>query len=396
MPPSRLKPLNVIGLNSGTSMDGIDAALFRISPAEGFSASKPRLETKLIASDLYEFEPAFQKKLKSLVAKGQASLNETCRLNVAIAEVFAAAVLQLLKKAQLSTTDVDLIGSHGQTIWHAPDYKNFWGVPTRATLQLGDPSVIAARTGIPVVADFRTKDMAYGGQGAPLVAFADEVLFGQDGIESGILNLGGIANITVIDKSGEAIMAFDTGPANMIIDQAAKVFFNTECDMNGSFAAKGKVNEQLLSELMQHPYFKLKPPKTTGREDFGKQYTDPLLDRLEKENIAKEDILATLTALTAKSIAESYKNFIAPQVRIKRLVLGGGGTENETLKKMLLQYFPDKITLHKHEDFGISSKFKEALLFAILAYTTHFGIANNVPSCTGASRKVSLGTICCP
>lgn len=396
MPPSSLKTLNVIGLNSGTSMDGIDAALFRISPDNGCTSSKPRLKIEMLASDLYEFEPAFQKKLKSLIAKGQASLNETCRLNVAIAEVFSQAVHQLLRKSKLATTDVDLIGSHGQTIWHAPEYKDFWGVPTRATMQLGDSSVIAARTGLPVISDFRVKDMAYGGQGAPLVAFADEVLFGQDSVASGILNLGGIANITIINEVGLATMAFDTGPGNMIMDQAAKVFFNAECDYNGAFAAKGKINEAFLNELMQHPYFKLPPPKTTGREDFGKPYTDSLISRIEKEKISPEDALATLTALTAKTIAQSYENFVKPQVRIKRLILGGGGAENATLKSMLLKYFPDKIELHKHEDFGISTKFKEALLFAILAYTTHFGIANNVPSCTGASRKVSLGTICCP
>ncbi len=394
--PSRLKALNVIGLNSGTSMDGIDAALFRIAPDNGCTANKPRLTTEMLASDLYEFEPDFQKKLKNLVAKGQASLNETCRLNVAIAEVFAAAVHQLLKKAHLTSADVDLIGSHGQTIWHAPEYKSFWGVPTRATMQLGDSSVIAARTGLPVISDFRVKDMAYGGQGAPLVAFADEVLFGHESVASGILNIGGIANITVIDNSGQAVMAFDTGPGNMIMDHAAKILFGAECDFNGNFAAKGKINQAWLNELMKHPYFQTKPPKTTGREDFGKQFADSLLSYIEKENISREDTLATLTALTAKSIAQSYKDFIAPQVSIKRLVLGGGGAENATLKRMLTEFWPGEVSIHRHEDFGISTKFKEALLFAILAYTTHFGIANNVPSCTGATRKVSLGTICLP
>lgn len=393
---SRLKTLNVIGLNSGTSMDGIDAALFRITPANGTSASKLQLSAEMLASDLFEFDPDFQKRLKNLVAKGQASLNDTCRLNVAIAEVFAQAVHQLLKKANLSTTDVDLIGSHGQTIWHAPDYKNFWGVPTRATMQLGDASVIAARTGLPVVSDFRVKDMAYGGQGAPLVAFADEVLFGKEQIATGILNLGGIANITVIDSSGSARMAFDTGPGNMIMDQLAKKFFNSDCDFQGQFAAKGRINEKWLNELLKHPYFKAKPPKTTGREDFGKQFTDTLVTYIDKEKIAREDAMATATALTAKSISEAYAHFIQPQVQIERLVLGGGGAENTTLKEMLVKFWPHKITICKHEDFGISTKFKEALLFAILAYTTHFGIANNVPSCTGASRKVSLGSICLP
>lgn len=396
MPPSRLKALNVIGLNSGTSMDGIDAALFRISPDNGCTASKPRLTTEMIASDLYEFEPAFQKKLKNLIAKGQASLNETCRLNVAIAEVFAAAVHQLLKKAHLTASDVDLIGSHGQTIWHAPEYKTFWGVPTRATMQLGDSSVIAARTGLPVISDFRVKDMAYGGQGAPLVAFADEVLFGHEAIASGILNIGGIANITIVDNTGQAVMAFDTGPGNMIMDQAAKVLFDAECDYNGNFAAKGKINQTWLNELMKHPYFQAKPPKTTGREDFGKQFTDSLITYIEREKISPEDALATLTALTAKSIAQSYETFVAAKTPIERLVLGGGGAENATLKKMLVEFWPGKVSVYKHEDFGISTKFKEALLFAILAYTTHFGIANNVPACTGATRKVSLGTICLP
>jgi len=396
MPPPRLKALNVLGLNSGTSMDGIDAALFRIEPANHSTANKLRLKIDMLASDLYEFEPSFQNKLKNLVAKGQTSLQEACRLNVAIGEVFAQSVQQLLKKAHLSATDVDLIGSHGQTIWHAPECKTFWGVPTRATMQLGDPAVIAARTGLPVISDFRMKDIAYGGQGAPLVAFADEVLFGDTATATGILNLGGIANITVLDNLGQAIMAFDTGPGNMIMDQATKVLFNSEYDVNGQFAAKGKVNAAWLNSLMQHPYFQVKPPKTTGREDFGIPYTNTLLAYIEKENICREDALATLTALTAKSIAQAYENFIAPKVKIKRLILGGGGAENATLKNMLGQFLPNGITIQKHEDFGISTKFKEALLFAILAYTAHFGIANNVPACTGASRKVSLGTICYP
>jgi anhydro-N-acetylmuramic acid kinase len=393
-----LKPLTVIGLNSGTSMDGIDAAAFRIIPlkqdARGNGHPTPQaLDVELIDSTLYPMEPELQKKMQSMIASGHCTLEEICRLNVALGEVFAQATLALMKKAGLTRQEIDLIGSHGQTVWHAPELRKFAGIPTRATLQLGEPSVIAARTGIPVIADFRPRDMALGGQGAPLVSFADEVLFGSEGQATGVLNIGGIANITIINEKGEASIAFDTGPGNMLMDRLSEKLFDKKFDEDGKLAAQGKVADAWLKVELDHPYFAQEPPKTTGRELFSFAFADRLIEEGHKQKLSDHDLVATVTALTAASIADGYKRFVLPHVKIERLVLGGGGADNPTLCKMLEQYWPHKIQLMRHEDFGISTKFKEALLFALLAYTTHFGIPNNVPRCTGATTRVCLGKI---
>lgn len=395
-----LKPLTVIGLNSGTSMDGVDAAAFRIIPLRQ-AGSKTNgatiaqgLDVEMIDAQLYPLEPAIKRKMHTLIVAGRGSLDDICRLNFALGEIFAQAALSLMKSAGLSRGEVDLIGSHGQTIWHAPGLKKYGGISTRSTLQLGEAAVIAARTGIPVIADFRVGDIAAGGQGAPLVAFADQVLFGGSGQATGVLNIGGIANITIIDDHGEAVQAFDTGPGNMLIDRAVQELFQKEFDEDGRIAASGKTDPGWLSELMQEPYFAIIPPKTTGREVFGHSYADQLIDTAKRRGISDQDIVATLTALTAAAVATAYSSFVQPSVELSRLVLGGGGAENSVLRRQLVAFWPHPLKLLRHEDFGISTKFKEALLFALLAYTTHFGIANNVPRCTGAHTRICLGKIC--
>lgn len=377
-------------------MDGVDAALFQISPKDQPTSPSPALAIQLLSSILYPFESGFQRQLTRMISCGQASLESITAVNFVLGEIFAQAANKLLKDSQVHPSEIDLIGSHGQTIWHLPKRCSSWGVGTTGTLQLGEPAVIAARTGIPVIGDFRVQDIAFGGQGAPLVAFADEVLFGQTKEAVGILNLGGIANITVLAGTGEAVMAFDTGPGNMIIDRAAQVLFGYSQDTNGLLAAQGTVDNTWLAKLLQDPYFAHNPPKTTGREAFGSQFADNLIAAGKSFGLTQHSIMATLTALTAFSVAASYESFVLPQLKLKRLILGGGGTENVTLRNMLLQCWPHPIELNRHEDFGISSKFKEALLFALLAYTTFFGIPNNVPRCTGASRRVCLGKLCHP
>ncbi len=399
---ARLKPLTVIGLNSGTSMDGIDAAVFRIIPLRQATAggngttAAQCLDVEMIDALLHPLEPALQRKMHSLVSAGRGSLEDICRLNVALGEVFAQAALTLMKSAGLTRSEVDLIGSHGQTIWHAPSLKKYGGISTRSTLQLAEPAVIAARTGIPVIADFRVQDVAVGGQGAPLVAFADEVLFGGSGQATGVLNIGGIANITAINDKGEAVMAFDTGPGNMLIDRAMQKLFKRDFDENGQTASSGKVDRQWLNKLLEEPYFTKCPPKTTGRELFGHAYADRLIDQGKQANLPDQDIIATITALTALAVASAYTSYVQHQVQLPRLVLGGGGAENSALKRHLVSFWPHPLQLLTHEDFGISTKYKEALLFALLAYTTHFGIANNVPRCTGAGERVCLGKISRP
>jgi anhydro-N-acetylmuramic acid kinase len=264
---------------------------------------------------------------------------------------------------------------------------------TAGTLQLADPSVIAARTGVTTIGDFRTADVALGGQGAPLTSFADQVIFGKSRTALGVLNLGGIANITVIDNRGEAVMAFDTGPANVLIDEAVRILYKKECDLGGEIAASGQVKEKLLQKLLTMPYLHAAPPKTTGRELFGRTMAEDLVEKWQANDVADRDIIATLTAFTAASIVEAYKAFIAPRVEFNELVLAGGGAANDSLVKMIIERWPSPLTVRQHEDFGVAPKFKEALLFALLAYTTNFGIANNVPACTGASKRICLGKI---
>ncbi|HEY9733795.1 MAG TPA: anhydro-N-acetylmuramic acid kinase [Drouetiella sp.] len=393
---SRLRPLNVIGLNSGTSMDGIDAALFSITPRaqSNGDGTIPALDIKLVASRLEEFPSEFKRGLQRLVASGEASLQKVCLLNTALGEVFATACKKLIRS--VPELDVHLIGSHGQTIWHAPNQSDLWSVLTTGTLQLGEPAILAARTGIPVVADFRPADMANGGQGAPLVSFADAVLFGSDRIATAVLNIGGIANLTAIDEHGVAFLAFDTGPGNVLIDRAMRRFYQKEFDADGQIGRSGVVDEKLLSQVLAQPYFKQLPPKTTGRELFGDTYADALIDSAVQTGMAPNDIVATLTAITARSIANGYRDFVSSNCKVSRLILGGGGADNSFLVDLIRKNWPHEIRILKHEECGISTKFKESLLFALLAYTTYHGIPNSVPACTGASKSVCLGKLSLP
>lgn len=393
----KLRPLKVIGLNSGTSMDGVDAALFQIAPAGDaeFASSRPNLSIEMLDHLLFEFEPSLRRKMKGIIGRGYATLEEICRLDAALGEQFAQAALQIIRRSTEGQVSVDLIGSHGQTIWHAPQQRTCGGISCSNTLQLGQTAIIAERTRVPVIGDFRVQDMAAGGQGAPLVCFADEILFGecQNGI--GVLNIGGIANITVLD-SGNAVMAFDTGPGNMLIDRCCERLFDLEYDRGGKIAQQGNVDEAWLNDLLSLPYFDALPPKTTGRELFGLDLADALIDRGLKRGLSNESILSTITALTPASIAQQYDRFISPTVQINKVVLGGGGAENEFIVEQLSRRWQHKLEIAKHEDYGISTKFKEALLFALLAYTSYFRIPNNVPLCTGASRRVCLGKLCPP
>jgi anhydro-N-acetylmuramic acid kinase len=390
-------------------MDGIDAALFEISPnlhnvEKKQNSHNISLQTKLLADYHLDFSPVFAKNLAKLIATNEASLETICRLNQAIAELFAECTNNLLKKHSLSYLDVDLIGSHGQTIWHAPQTKSFWGIDTAYTFQLGDPSLIAAKTGITTVGDFRTKDMAYGGQGAPLVAYADQVLLGHLCDKNNclsVLNIGGIANLTVLDENGKAVLAFDTGPGNMLIDRACMHLFNQKFDAGGKIADQGQIIPDLLNEILNLPYFKKLPPKTTGREDFGFSLADHYINTYmhnQSDHLGKRayDIVATFTAVTAKSIADSYINFIATNknLKVNKVIVAGGGANNNQILKNLQTYWPHPVDIHRHEDYGISSQYKECLLFALLAYTTYFSIPNNVPVCTGAKALTTLGKIC--
>ncbi len=373
------KPVYVIGLMSGTSVDGIDACVIKVSSD---------LSHELVAGDVIEFPQNIREKIFGLF-EHNASVNELCKMNFLIGEYFALAAEHIIKKAGLIPQDIAMIGSHGQTIIHLPDEPNINGFSQDSTLQIGEPCVIAERTGITTIADFRVRDIAAGGNGAPLVCFADEIIFKEDNKYRAIQNIGGISNVTILSPKVETF-AFDCGPGNVLIDYFTEKFFGKSYDDNGEIALNGTVDSDWLNKLLEEPYYSLKPPKTTGRELFSKSYAENIL-KFAPDN--PYDVVMTITALTAKTIQKSYEDFIFPKTPIDELILGGGGSFNPAIIKFLNIYFDKKLKILTHDDYGISSNYKEAVAFALLAYASYFNIENNVPSCTGAKYKRVLGKI---
>jgi anhydro-N-acetylmuramic acid kinase len=313
-------------------------------------------------------------------ARGEARAGELCELNVLVGEAFAAAGAAALEQAGVQA---DLVASHGQTVWHEvrPDH-------VRSTLQIGEPSVLAERLQTTVVADFRPRDIAAGGQGAPLSSWADALLFSDDTLARAVQNIGGIGNVTWLPPGGEPVLAFDTGPGNALIDHAVwRISGGAQrYDRDGALAASGRVDDALLAELLSLPYFSQPPPKTTGRELFGAQLVDPLFDRA----LRPADLLATLTALTAHAIADQYRRFLPRPP--DEVVLGGGGSRNPFLVGLLTELL-DPARLRLHEEFGLPSLGREAIYFALLGHETLHGRPNTIPSCTGAAHAVPLGKI---
>lgn len=365
---------------SGTSIDSIDACLVKIFDDLSFEIL-----------DNYSLEyPQNTKQKLFLLANNTGSVKDVCFLNFVVGELFAKAVNELIKKADISKNDVDFISSHGQTICHLPNKQKIDDIYSASTLQIGDISVIAHKTGIMTIGDYRTKDIAAGGLGAPLVPFADKIIFGSDKNRL-IQNIGGISNVTVLSKSCE-IFAFDNTVGNMLTDYFANKLFSLPFDKNGELAKKGKIDKKWMDFLLKEPYLRLKPPKTTGRELFNSGYAEYIYKFAPAD---KYDLMATITAFTAKSIAESYKNFIFPLTNIDEIVIGGGGAYNKTLMSLLGSYLPN-IPIKTHNDFNISDKLKEALAFAYLGYYTFYNKTNNIPSVTGALEPVSMGKISYP
>lgn len=377
----------VVGLMSGTSADGIDAALVDIHMQHGF----PRAH--LIKHIHKPFDASTSSRIFSAGLAG--SVSEICELNFLLGERFAQATLDLLRQAKVSTAQVSAIGSHGQTVQHLPNARH------PSTLQIGEPAVIAERTGILTVADFRTRDMAAGGQGAPLVPFADYALFADSARPRIVQNIGGIANLTFLPPGGSLsdVVAFDTGPGNMVMDACASQVTKgrIRCDVDGKLAAAGTVCESLLHALLRHPFFRRRPPKTTGREQFGAQYVRELLILARKHRLSPQDLLATVTALTAETIARAYRSHVFPMINPKvldslQVILGGGGASNPVLCRMLRERMGHGELL-SHASFGVPNEAKEALAFAVLAYQTLRNMPGNVPRATGARRAVILGKI---
>lgn len=409
-------PKKVIGLMSGTSSDGIDACLVEIS------GNGIHTKTNILAFETYPYDKTTRLAILETCDPKTSSGDKVCQLNFYLGKLFAIAAKSIANKARIPLADIDLIGSHGQTICHLPnqatteksearsnesnsklinteDFKReTWYLPfLRSTLQIGEPSVIAQETGVTTVADFRPRDIAAGGQGAPLVPYADYILFRDKEKGRALQNIGGIANVTFLprDCNIHDVIAFDTGPGNMVIDRITELITNDafHFDEGGKLAAKGKVDERLLAILLAHPYLSKLPPKTTGREEFGRPCADNLYKDATHSGIEGPDILATVTAFTARTIADSYKQWILPKHHLSEVVVSGGGSYNETLVKFLIHYFPSCVKIHSINRFGIAPNAKEALAFAILAHETISGNPNNIPGVTGAREAVIMGKI---
>ena len=382
----------IIGLMSGTSLDAIDVAMVRIKGA-GRSAS---VELEHFRS--FPFPPKIRAAVRDLFDPKRARVDQICRYDFIIGELFAAAVLRLLQETKTAASKVDLVAAAGQTIWHDPDPVLVnpevpWmdgPIETRSTFAIGQSAVIAERTGIITIGDLRVRDVAAGGQGAPLVPYFDWVLLRHKRRGRCIQNIGGIGNVTYLPPNGnwDEVFAFDTGPGNMIIDELASIATNGRqaCDVDGEIAASGAVDPALLEKWMEDPFFERSPPKTTGRELFGAQFARRILAESRGKTI--EDLVATATALTAESIARAYAAFVEPRGRIHEVLIAGGGARNPTLIRMIKERLPKaKVLIYE------ASEAKEAMAMAMIANDSVKGLHTNIAGATGG-RPAILGKIC--
>ena len=392
IPSPRLCQAIVVGLMSGTSADGIDAVIVRFKRAAG------QTKATLLKHVHTGFSAALRQRI--LTACSHGSVSEICELNFVLGRQFAQAALQVIAKSGIDASQVAAIGSHGQTVHHLPNNN------PPSTLQIGEPAIIAEATGIPVIADFRVRDMAAGGQGAPLVPYADWALLTHRRHPRIIQNIGGIGNLSMLPPGGalEDVLAFDTGPGNMVIDAviAAVTGGREKFDRNGRLASKGKVSQKLLEKCLKHAYLSRKPPKTTGREEFGEGFLREFLSQSRKARLKAEDQVATATAFTAASITRAYREFVFPRFEESgadltrlQIIVGGGGAKNSVLMRMLAEGVPFAQVL-SHEDVGMPNEAKEALAFALLAFETLSGRPSNVPGATGARHPAILGKIVLP
>jgi anhydro-N-acetylmuramic acid kinase len=370
----------VIGLISGTSVDGIDAVLARISGPAG----KPAIQQLAFTTVPYAHD--LRREILAVAGGDARSPESLCKLDHAVGEAFAQAALRVLREAKVRPEDVDFVGSHGQTIFHDPELGATW--------QIGEATRIAAAVRCPVISDFRRADMAAGGQGAPLVPLFDALVFRRKDKSRVLLNIGGIANVTVLPKGEgvEKVFAFDTGPGNILLDEFVHRATNGRLafDEGGKLAAAGTVDEELLGGFMEHPYFLEKPPKSTGREVFGSAFVALTLGEGARRGENLEDLVATLTEFTALSITESIREYVLPSTPVDEVFVSGGGVHNRTLVKRIAEDLGG-ITVSSLETAGFSPDAKEALAFALLARETVFGRPGNVPGATGAKQPVVLG-----
>jgi anhydro-N-acetylmuramic acid kinase len=384
MKPSHL----VIGLMSGTSLDGVDAALVEITG----SGESTRMQVKHFVS--VPFANDVQAELLRVASQTPVPAQVISHLNFLLATLYTEAIAQLCQEAGIELNQVDLIGSHGQTIFHQSEPTPFCGRMLASTLQIGEGSLLAGNTGITTISDFRPRDMAAGGKGAPLIPYVDYLLFRNEQLGRVLLNVGGIANITSLPAAAgmEQVRAFDTGPGNMVIDALVRRFTNEAktYDANGSIAAGGQVIVPLLEKLLAHPFFSANPPKTAGREQFGEAFVRQMLEHSKTARF--EDLVCTATELTARSVASAVTTFVLPATRVQQLIVSGGGARNAFLMQRL-QAAVTGIKVVTSDDLGVPAAAKEAIGFAILANETLHLRAGNVPAATGARYPAVLGKV---
>jgi anhydro-N-acetylmuramic acid kinase len=385
----RASGMTVAGIMSGTSADGVDVALVRVRPG------RHGLRLSLLAHESMPFPKPLQAAVLAAMDAKKTSTAELARLNWRLGIAYTAAVRHALEKHPLS---IELIGCHGQTIYHQGTRASYAGSKFSCTWQIGEMAMLASEFGVPVVSNFRPADMVAGGQGAPLVSLLDYLVFRHPTRGRVLQNLGGIANLTAIPSGSglEGVIAFDTGPSNMVIDAIVKALFDRPYDRGGLIAAKGNVLPTVLAQFMRTPFFRLKPPKSAGREEFGGACASEFLRQCKAVSERPEDAVATATALTARSIAEAYRRFVKPIMKDAHIdyLISGGGAQNLTLVSMLEhQLSPLGCKLGTTEQAGLPTQAKEAAAFALLAYETWHHRPGNVPAATGATRPAILGNI---
>lgn len=396
----------VAGVMSGTSADGINVALVKISGprqpssrrAMAISSGRGRplharssgLKLKLLGHAEHPYPKNVREAVLASMNASSASVADLARLNFLLGELYAEAVLATQHRFKVKA---ELVGCHGQTLYHQGEPANFFGHKLAVTWQSGEAAVIAARVCVPVVSDFRPADMAAGGKGAPLVPFLDYLLYRDARVGRVVQNIGGIANLTAIPPNAtpERVMAFDTGPGNMVIDGLTERLFREPYDRDGRHAASGTVVERALDDLLRMPFFRRKPPKTAGREEFGREFVREVARRCGRARA--EDLVATATALTARSITDALRRFVV-HGEYREMIVSGGGAKNPTLMAMLANELHGLgLKLRSSDEFGLPSEAKEAVAFAVLAYQTWTGRPSNIPSATGAKRAAVLGKI---
>jgi anhydro-N-acetylmuramic acid kinase len=389
----------VAGIMSGTSADGIDVALVRIL------GQQQSLKLRLIAHQHFAYRKVVREYMLNAMNASAASVADLARLNVLLGQLYADAVRSTMKEERVSK--VDLIGCHGQTLYHQGAPENFAGRRIATTWQSGEPAVVAAQFGVPVVSDFRPADMAVGGTGAPLVPLLDVAFYGHRKKLRVLQNLGGIGNLTIVPAGShlgalQNVIAFDTGPGNMVIDACMQRLFGRPFDRNGEVAAKGKIIQAALSQALKHPFLHAKPPKSAGREQFGREFVAEFLRWCGKR--PKADVIATATALTAASIGDALRQQLR-RMKVEapfspgraEYIASGGGTQNRTLVRMIEAEVKQLgLRLMMSDELGMPNQAKEAVAFALLAYQTWHRHPGNVPSATGASRPAVLGKLSYP